>query len=114
EATHHFQPVHRWRGRATDLERLNGCGDENEPVELELLDGVHRREQMSNVRWIEAPAEDPEAHASGHSRGRGRQRNIRDTSADAAHSVIADVLLSKLCTQLGGVLSISDRLVRLD
>lgn len=87
----------RGRGPA-GFERLNGGGDEEELVERERLEGVNGREQMSDVRRIEAAAEDPEPHGSGHGGGRRLSRGVRNADADVPNAGVVCVLLSQLGT----------------
>ena len=48
--------------RLADLQRLCRGGNKNDAVKREVLEGVLRRQQMADVRRIEAATKDGETH----------------------------------------------------
>src|SRR4051812_8119700 len=60
-------------GRAPDLERLGRGGGEDDSVQGERLHRVDQGQQVPQMRWVEASAEDPEAHSASGRRGSGRR-----------------------------------------
>ena len=78
------------------LEWLHGCRDEEELVERQRLERVDGDEQMSDMRRIEAAAEDPEPHRLGHGGGRRLCRGVRNTVADLLNASVVRILLPQL------------------